>query len=113
DHTEHQDHSHRLPEEGQAQEEEEQEAQEERREEVGVEAVVTPRNANRPGAERRSGSEVHPRERVSEVQRARMLMAARQVVAEAGYAHMSVERVVARAGVSRKTFYDLFENRED
>lgn len=76
-------------------------------------AVVTPRNANRPGAGRRPGVEVLPRERVSEVQRARMLMAARQVVAEAGYARMSVERVVARAGVSRKTFYDLFENRED
>jgi AcrR family transcriptional regulator len=51
--------------------------------------------------------------RVSEVQRARMVMAARQVVADEGYARMSVERVVARAGVSRKTFYDLFENRED
>jgi AcrR family transcriptional regulator len=65
------------------------------------------------GAPRRSGGEVLPRERVSEVQRARMLMAARQVVASEGYARMSVERVVARAGVSRKTFYDLFENRED
>jgi AcrR family transcriptional regulator/DNA-binding MarR family transcriptional regulator len=74
---------------------------------------MTPRDANKPGAGRRPGAEVHPRERVSEVQRARMLMAARQVVAEAGYARMSVERVVARAGVSRKTFYDLFENRED
>jgi AcrR family transcriptional regulator len=42
-----------------------------------------------------------------------MLLAARQVVAQEGYARMSVERVVARAGVSRKTFYDLFENRED
>jgi AcrR family transcriptional regulator len=42
-----------------------------------------------------------------------MLLAARQVVASEGYARMSVERVVAKAGVSRKTFYDLFENRED
>jgi AcrR family transcriptional regulator/DNA-binding MarR family transcriptional regulator len=74
---------------------------------------VIPRKANRPGAGRRPGAEVLPRERVSEVQRARMLMAARQVVAQEGYARMSVERVVARAGVSRKTFYDLFENRED
>jgi AcrR family transcriptional regulator len=67
------------------------------------------------GARRRpgGGGEVLPRERVSEVQRARMLAAARQVVASEGYAQMSVERVVARAGVSRKTFYDLFENRED
>jgi AcrR family transcriptional regulator len=59
------------------------------------------------------GAEPLPRDRVSEVQRARMLMAARQVVAQEGYARMSVERVVARAGVSRKTFYDLFENREE
>jgi AcrR family transcriptional regulator len=66
------------------------------------------------GARRRTGGgDALPRERVSEVQRARMLMAARQVVAQEGYARMSVERVVARAGVSRKTFYDLFENRED
>lgn len=61
----------------------------------------------------RSGGETLPRERVSEVQRARMLLAARQVVAGEGYARMSVERVVAKAGVSRKTFYDVFENRED
>ncbi len=63
--------------------------------------------------EKHSGAETLPRERVSEVQRARMLLAARQVVASEGYARMSVERVVARAGVSRKTFYDVFENRED
>jgi AcrR family transcriptional regulator len=70
------------------------------------------RNA-RSGAQRRPGREVVPRERVSKVQRARMLLAARQVVASEGYGRMSVERVVAKAGVSRKTFYDLFENRED
>ncbi len=74
---------------------------------------MIPRNANKPGAGRRPGAEALPRERVSEVQRARMLLAARQVVAHEGYARMSVERVVARAGVSRKTFYDVFENRED
>jgi AcrR family transcriptional regulator len=67
----------------------------------------------RPGAGTRPGAEVLARGRVSEVQRARMVLAARQVVADEGYGRMSVERVVARAGVSRKTFYDLFENRED
>jgi AcrR family transcriptional regulator len=65
------------------------------------------------GSQREHTSEALPRERVSEVQRARMLLAARQVVATEGYARMSVERVVAKAGVSRKTFYDVFENRED
>jgi AcrR family transcriptional regulator len=96
-----------------------------------VAVLVSPANANRnagaqkrPGGkgrvdakerrgEGRSGAQTLPRERVSEVQRARMLLAARQVVAGEGYARMSVERVVARAGVSRKTFYDVFENRED
>ncbi len=42
-----------------------------------------------------------------------MLTAAAQVVAEEGYAGMSVARVAARAGVSRRTFYDLFEDRQD
>ncbi len=76
-------------------------------------ATVSPRN-RKPGARKRSRGEDTdlPRERVSEVQRARMLVAARQVVASEGYGRMSVERVVAKAGVSRKTFYDLFENRE-
>ncbi len=50
---------------------------------------------------------------VTEVQRARMLAAAVQVVGELGYEKMSVARVTARAGVSRRTFYDLFDDREE
>jgi AcrR family transcriptional regulator len=50
---------------------------------------------------------------VSEVQRVRLLRAAAEVVGELGYAGMSVARVTVRAGVSRRTFYDLFEDRED
>jgi AcrR family transcriptional regulator len=42
-----------------------------------------------------------------------MLAAAGQVVAEHGYGGMSVARVTTRAGVSRRTFYDLFDDRED
>jgi AcrR family transcriptional regulator len=72
-----------------------------------------PRRVGGVEAEAQAEGEALARGRVSEVQRARMLMAARQVVASEGYARMSVERVVARAGVSRKTFYDLFENREE
>jgi AcrR family transcriptional regulator len=49
---------------------------------------------------------------VTEVQRTRMLAAAVQVVGELGYDKMSVARVTARAGVSRRTFYDLFDDRE-
>jgi AcrR family transcriptional regulator len=35
------------------------------------------------------------------------------VVAAVGYEETTVERVLARAGVSRRTFYELFEDRED
>jgi AcrR family transcriptional regulator len=49
---------------------------------------------------------------VTEVQRSRMLAATVQVVGELGYEKMSVARVTARAGVSRRTFYDLFVDRE-
>jgi AcrR family transcriptional regulator/DNA-binding MarR family transcriptional regulator len=49
-----------------------------------------------------------------DVQRARILAAMVQVVAEDGGAGaVTVARVVARAGVSRRTFYDLFEGCED
>ncbi|HWY17234.1 MAG TPA: TetR family transcriptional regulator [Solirubrobacteraceae bacterium] len=50
---------------------------------------------------------------VSEVQRARMLSSAAAVVSEHGYGQMSVARVTDRAHVSRRTFYDVFEDRED
>ncbi len=49
---------------------------------------------------------------VTEVQRARMLAATVAVVGELGYEKMSVARVTERAGVSRRTFYDLFDDRE-
>jgi AcrR family transcriptional regulator len=48
-----------------------------------------------------------------EVQRARMLAAAAETVAELSYPKMTVAEVINRAGVSRKTFYDAFANRED
>jgi AcrR family transcriptional regulator len=36
-----------------------------------------------------------------------------EVVGERGYAGASVELVVAQAGVSRRTFYRCFENRDE
>ena len=42
-----------------------------------------------------------------------MLGAAAQIVGEVGYGGMSVARVTSRAGVSRRTFYEQFEDRED
>jgi AcrR family transcriptional regulator len=47
------------------------------------------------------------------MQRARLLAAAVSTVAESGYAGASVALITARARVSRRTFYDLFDSRED
>jgi AcrR family transcriptional regulator len=51
--------------------------------------------------------------RVREVQRGRLLTAAIEVVGEVGYRKMSTARVTERAGCTRKTFEELFTNRED
>lgn len=61
----------------------------------------------------RSGPNGLPRGQVSEIQRSRMLTAAAEAVEDVGYARLTVAQVIARARVSRKTFYDLFEDRED
>ncbi len=61
----------------------------------------------------RPGPNGLPRGQVSEIQRSRMLTAAVEAVQEVGYAGLTVAQVIARARVSRKTFYDLFEDRED
>jgi AcrR family transcriptional regulator len=53
------------------------------------------------------------REEVNDIQRARILSAMVEVASELGYAGAAVAPVVARAGVSRRTFYELFEDRED
>jgi AcrR family transcriptional regulator len=42
-----------------------------------------------------------------------MLHAMSEVAAQEGAQNATVARVVARSGVSRRTFYDLFEDRED
>jgi AcrR family transcriptional regulator len=46
-------------------------------------------------------------------QRERILSAVADAAAELGYAEMSVEAIIARAGVSRRTFYEHFRNKED
>lgn len=58
------------------------------------------------GRSRRGGGHV------VEMQRRRVLGATCEVVFERGVHAFSVALVCQRAGVSRKTFYDLFENRE-
>jgi AcrR family transcriptional regulator len=59
------------------------------------------------------GRHAAPREVVWESQRGRMLTAMADVTAEKGYGHVTVADVIARAGVSRKTFYEHFANREE
>lgn len=61
----------------------------------------------------RPGADGLPREHVTEIQRVRILAAMAEVAAERGAGAASVAHIVARAGVSRRTFYDLFEDRED
>lgn len=53
------------------------------------------------------------REQVVGIQRARMLAALVEVVSERGAANLTVTHVVARSGVSRRTFYEVFEDSED
>jgi len=47
------------------------------------------------------------------MQRSRLLAATVVVVDELGYGRTSVAHITSRARVSRRTFYDLFANRED
>ena len=53
-----------------------------------------------------------PREQVAEIQRSRVLAGAVGAIDEHGYAHTTVGEIAARARVSRRTFYELFADRE-
>jgi AcrR family transcriptional regulator len=68
-----------------------------------------PPSRNPPAAVTRIG----PRNEFIEAQRRRLLSTLVQAVAEVGYLQLSVTLIVSRAGVSRKTFYELFGNLED
>ncbi len=50
---------------------------------------------------------------VASNQRERIIVAVAEVCSTAGYAAMSVEDVVVASGVSRRTFYDNFRDKED
>jgi AcrR family transcriptional regulator len=49
---------------------------------------------------------------VNDMQRSRLLAAAVGAVGEHGWEGASIERITQHAGVSRRTFYDLFKDRE-
>ncbi|NNN21172.1 MAG: TetR/AcrR family transcriptional regulator [Acidimicrobiales bacterium] len=59
-----------------------------------------------PGPIRPSRSEVH------DIQRGRLLRAMAQVVSEKGYLGVAVSDVVAKASVSRRTFYEIYDDKE-
>jgi AcrR family transcriptional regulator len=73
-------------------------------------SIYTTRTATR---RLRPGPSGLPRGQVTEIQRGRMLAAAVEAVEEVGHARMTVAQVIGRAKVSRKTFYDVFADRED
>ncbi len=75
-------------------------------------AVAVDRSWARSRLALRPGPSGDSREQVAEIQRDRMLAAAVEAVQEVGYARMSVAEVISRARVSRKTFYDIFTNRD-
>ena len=74
-----------------------------------------------PGAKRRArqpnqlppGRHGLPRAFVASNQRERILAAVADVASVAGYASMSVEGIIATAGVSRRTFYDHFSDKQE
>jgi AcrR family transcriptional regulator len=66
-----------------------------------------------PRKRARSAADGLPREHVSEIQRMRILSAMAEVASEKGAGSVTVAHVVTRAGVSRRTFYDLFADREE
>jgi AcrR family transcriptional regulator/DNA-binding MarR family transcriptional regulator len=53
-----------------------------------------------------------PRVQVEEIQHSRLLVAVAATIDELGFEQSTVTRIAARAKVSRRTFYELFENRE-
>ena len=70
-------------------------------------AVAERRPPPRPAIERQ------PLKFVVGSQRERILAAVAHASSDAGYAELTVAQIVQRAGVSRRTFYRLFENKHD
>jgi AcrR family transcriptional regulator len=63
------------------------------------------------GSARSSRPDV-PAAHVAEIQRSRLLAGAVGAIEEHGCAHTTVAHITTRSRVSRRTFYELFENRE-
>lgn len=77
-------------------------------------AGVSPRNAvRRDGARGPGAYNGAVRVQLADMQRARMLSAMFDVAAQRGAGNVSVAHIVERSGVSRRTFYENFTDRED
>ncbi len=76
---------------------------------VSSRPVRPARGGGAGGRERGRGAQP---ERFAEIQRARLLAAAVRAVDELGYPDTSVADITSRARVSRRTFYELFADRE-
>jgi AcrR family transcriptional regulator len=66
-----------------------------------------------PRGQLRSGRHGLSGEIVAESQRSRILNAMRDALADGGYAEASLLHITKRAGVSRKTFYEHFADKEE
>jgi AcrR family transcriptional regulator len=56
---------------------------------------------------------VRARDQIADIQRGRIVEATASTVAEVGARNVTVAHIVARAGVSRRTFYEAFDSCED
>jgi AcrR family transcriptional regulator len=77
---------------------------------MSVKPLVSPVKGRRGAIRQRSTGP--GRERFGEIQRARILAAMAEVCAEHGAPNVTVAHVVARSGVSRRTFYETFDDGE-
>jgi AcrR family transcriptional regulator len=71
-------------------------------------ALLTRTNGRFP-----AGVRTLPPELVKAIQRERLLAAMMSTVTEIGYRALTVQDVLSRAGVSRPTFYEQFDDKED
>lgn len=74
--------------------------------------MASSRRAGKPSERLPRGRHGLPREAVTESQRNRIHQAMIEVVSERGYPETRVVDVIGVAGVSRKTFYELFDSKE-
>jgi AcrR family transcriptional regulator len=66
----------------------------------------------RPSIKLTGGPHGIPRAVVYEVQRGRLIDATVDVVAEEGYLDATVHKILKRAGISRRTFYEIFADKQ-